>query len=83
MHIVDAVDLFAHGSPGAQPLEQGPCGIAIGPVLAADQDQRSEQARIGSIEVLRDSLEDLLHRACQPRKEDNAALAAMQQSVFP
>ena len=47
------------------------------------EDQRSEQARIGSLEVLRDSLEDLLHRACQPRKEDNAALAAMQQSVFP
>ena len=58
--VVNAVDQLAHRSPVTEPLQQWPSRIGIGPVLTAHQDQRSDKAGIGGVEVLRCGLEDLL-----------------------
>src|SRR5215208_4601998 len=81
--IVDAVDQFTHRPPVTEPLQQWPSRVGVGPVLTAHQDQWSDEAGIGGVEVLRCSLKDFLYGAGPPWKVDDAAPAAAQQSVLP
>ena len=80
--VVDAVDQLAHRSPVTEPLQQWPSRRGIGPVLTAHQDQRSDKAGIGGVEVLRCEAGRSPAR-CLPAPEDRRRLAGDSAGVLP
>ena len=80
--VVDTGDGVAHRSTRAEALEQRPRRQDVRPVPDADQNHRGDLAGVGGVEVLGQRLEHLLHRAGLAGEVDDAAPAAVQQSVL-